>query len=138
MAESGMEGSNISVENSKDWTKDLSDLILVQRARVANLKSEIKEAELKRESLESLQREAIIAHTAEVIKSSSKSTTETLVSNQQLGSLKSRLREAIIEKGARVRKLVGKPEEKEAVQRIRGWSHLRRTTRHLRDMTGVR
>ena len=32
--------------------------------------------------------------------------------------LKSRLREAIIEQGARVRKLEGKPENKEAVERL--------------------
>ena len=82
MAERSMGEGNISWENVKDWTKDLSDLILVQRTRVASLKSQMKEAELKRESLESLLREAIIAHTAEVMKVN-KSTTATLVASQK-------------------------------------------------------
>ena len=117
MAERSMGEGNISWENVKDWTKDLSDLILVQRTRVASLKSQMKEAELKRESLESLLREAIIAHTAEVMKAS-KSTAVNSMASQQLESLKSRLREAIIEQGARVRKLEGKSEKDVAVERL--------------------
>ena len=134
MAESGGEESAISAENVFSWTKDLSSLILVQRARVMALKSpaEIEEAELKLESLESLLREAIIAHLAEVKKQEedgmarslqsppSKSVTdqEETTPRQKLDQLKSRLREAIIYQGARVRKLEGNPKKEEAVERL--------------------
>ena len=117
MAERSMGEGNISWENVKDWTKDLSDLILVQRTRVASLKSQMKEAELKRESLESLLREAIIAHTADVMKAS-KSTAVNSMASQQLESLKSRLREAILDQEARGRKLDGKSENKKAASRL--------------------
>ena len=88
MAESGdVVMKEISEEEVSDWTEDLSDLILVQRARVVNLQSEVeikkpelrqksleslKEAEVKLESLESLLREAIIAQTTEVVTTYSK------------------------------------------------------------------
>ena len=109
-----MEGMPISVENVSDWTRDLSSLILVQRARVLNLKSpaEIEEAELKLQSLESLLREAIIAEVKNHEDEMSGS------AKQKLESLKQRLLEAIIVQGARVRKLEGKPENKEAVIRL--------------------
>ena len=133
-----MEGSPISVENVSDWTRDLSSLILVQRARVLSLKSpaEIEEAEVKLQSLESLLREAIIAHQAKLKKHRDKTSRSSAIqqleslesfidpeddektTRQKLEQLKSRLREAIIDQGARVRKLEGKPENKEAVERL--------------------
>ena len=84
-AEKGLEMRTLSAKVVADWTKDLtlSEVILVQRARVVNLQSEVEnkkpelrqkslesleEAEVKLESLEALLREAIIAHTAEVEK----------------------------------------------------------------------
>ena len=134
MAESGGEESAISAENVFSWTKDLSSLILVQRARVMTLKSpaEIEEAELKLESMESLLREAIIAHLAEVKKQEEDGAARSLHSppaqtitdqeettpRQKLEQLKSRLREAIIDQGARVRKLDGNPKKEEAVERL--------------------
>ena len=124
------------MEESKlsDWTKDLSDLILVQRARVVNLQSQVEtkkahlkqkflesleEAELKLESLESLLREAIIAHTAEVEKLTKYNAARPKIieAKKKLESLKSRLREAIVFQGARVRKLEGKSEKEEALKR---------------------
>ena len=123
------------MEESKlsDWTENLSDLILVQRARVVNLQSQVEtkkahlkqkflesleEAELKLESLESLLREAIIAHTAEVEKLTKENKDRSKISEaqQKLEPLKSRLREAIIYQGARVRKLEGN-EKEEALKR---------------------
>ena len=123
--------SQISEEAVSDWTKDLSDIILVQRARVVNLQSEVekrkaerklkaqedlKEAEIQLWSQEALLREAIIAHTAEVekLKTENKDISE---AKQRLEPLKSRLREAIIFQGARVRKLEGKSEKEEALKR---------------------
>ena len=128
MAEGGVEESKLS-----DWTENLSDLILVQRARVVNLQSQVEtkkahlkqkflesleEAELKLESLESLLREAIIAHTAEVEKltKENKDRSKITEAQQKLEPLKSRLREAIIFQGARVRKLEGNAKE-EALKR---------------------
>ena len=123
------------MEESKlsDWTENLSDLILVQRARVVNLQSQVEtkkahlkqkflesleEAELKLESLESLLREAIIAHTAEVEKLTEDNAARSKITEaqQKLEPLKSRLREAIIYQGARVRKLEGN-EKEEALKR---------------------
>ena len=119
------------MEESK--LSELSDLILVQRARVVNLQSQVEtkkahlkqkflesleEAELKLESLESLLREAIIAHTAEVEKLTKYNAARSKISEaqQKLEPLKSRLREAIIYQGARVRKLEGN-EKEEALKR---------------------
>ena len=114
-----------------DWTQDLSDIILVQRARVVNLQSEVekrkaerklkaqedlKEAEIQLWSQEALLREAIIAHTAEVEKLT-KENKDISEAKQRLEPLKSRLREAIIFQGARVRKLEGKSEKEEALKR---------------------
>ena len=140
MAESGVEESIITAENVSDWTRDLSSLILVQRARVLKLKSkkDIDEAEVKLESLESLLREAIIAHQVELKKPEDKTSRSGDGANQKsrpgepiigpeenvktarlnLEQLKSRLREAIIDQGARVRKLEGKAESEEAVRRL--------------------
>ena len=126
--------SNISQENVSAWTENLSDLILVQRALVVNLQSQVKtkkahlkqkslesleEAELKLESLESLLREAIIAHTAEVetLKKENKDWSKISEAEQKLEPLKSRLREAIIFQGARVRKLEEGNEREEALKR---------------------
>ena len=130
----------MSTQKVSDWTGDLSSLILVQRARVLNLRSpaEIEEAELKLASLESLLREAIIAHQAVLKKPEDKmsrsgdgakqqlESLETFIdpednyktTRQKLEQLKSRLRDAIIDQGARVRKLEGKPENNEAVKRL--------------------
>ena len=124
----------ISEEDVSDWTKDLSDIILVQRARVVNLQSEVekrkaerklkaqedlKEAEIQLWSQEALLREAIIAHTAEVEKLIKDKEPNSAISEakQRLEPLKSRLREAIIFQGARVRKLEGKSEKEEALKR---------------------
>ena len=129
MAEGGVEESKLS-----GWTENLSDLILVQRARVDNLQSQVEtkkahlkqkflesleEAELKLESLESLLREAIIAHTAEVetLKKENKDWSKISEAEQRLEPLKSRLREAIIFQGARVRKLEEGNEREEALKR---------------------
>ena len=129
MAEGGVEESKVS-----DWTENLSDLILVQRTRVVNLQSQVEtkkshlkqkflesleEAELKLESLESLLREAIIAHTAEVEKLTKENAARSTISEakERLEPLKSRLREAIVYQGARVRKLEGKSEKEEALKR---------------------
>ena len=126
--------SNTSEENVSVWTENLSDLILVQRARVVNLQSQVEtkkahlkqkflesleEAELKLESLESLLREAIIAHTAEVETLTKKNAARPEISEaeQKLEPLKSRLREAIIFQGARVRKLEEGNEREEALKR---------------------
>ena len=123
--------SQISEEAVSDWTQDLSDIILVQRARVVNLQSEVekrkaerklkaqedlKEAEIQLWSQEALLREAIIAHTAEVEKLI-KENKDISEAKQRLEPLKSRLREAIIFQGARVRKLEGKSEKEEALKR---------------------
>ena len=124
----------ISEEDVSDWTKDLSDIILVQRARVVNLQSEVekrkaerklkaqedlKEAEIQLWSQEALLREAIIAHIAEVEKLTKDNAARSDISEakQRLEPLKSRLREAIIFQGARVRKLEGKSEKEEALKR---------------------
>ena len=126
--------SQISEEAVSDWTKDLSDIILVQRARVVNLQSEVekrkaerklkaqedlKEAEIQLWSQEALLREAIIAHTAEVEKliKDNAARSDINEAKQRLEPLKSRLREAIIFQGARVRKLEGKSEKEEALKR---------------------
>ena len=123
--------SQISEEAVSDWTQDLSDIILVQRARVVNLQSEVEkrkaerklkaqedleEAEIQLWSQEALLREAIIAHTAEVEKLT-KENKDISEAKQRLEPLKSRLREAIIFQGARVRKLEGKSEKEEALKR---------------------
>ena len=78
----------------------------------------LEEAVLKLESMESLLREAIIAHTAEVEKltKENKDPSKITVAQQKLEPLKSRLREAIIYQGARVRKLEGN-EKEEALKR---------------------
>ena len=122
----------ISAQNVLDLSY-LSDLILVERARVVNLQSQVEtkkahlkqkflesleEAELKLESLESLLREAIIAHTAEVEKLTKENKDRSKITEAQkkLEPLKFRLREAIIYQGARVRKLEGN-EKEEALKR---------------------
>ena len=129
-----MKEREISAEDVFAWTKDLSDLILVQRARVENLQSEVEkkkaerkqkslesleEAEVKLESLEALLREAIIAHTAEVEKLTKDNAARSTINEakERLEPLKSRLREAIVYQGARVRKLEGKSEKEEALKR---------------------
>ena len=141
MEESGLPGQadvdmkrQISGEAVSDWTKDLSDVILVQRARVVNLQSEVEkrkaerklkaqedfqEAELKLWSQEALLREAIIAHTAEIQKLIKDKEPSSAISEakERLVPLKSRLREAIIFQGARIRKLEGKSEKEEALKR---------------------
>ena len=130
-ADVGVAESKTLEEAVSDWTKDLSDIILVQRARVVNLQSEVekrkaerklkaqedlKEAEIQLWSQEALLREAIIAHTAEVEKLT-KENKDISEAKQRLEPLKSRLREAIIFQGARVRKLEGKSEKEEALKR---------------------
>ena len=121
MAESGGEESAISAENVFSWTKDLSSLILVQRARVMTPKSpaEIEEAELKLESLESLLKDAIIAQDVRHKKLGADNAARSEINEayHELEFLKTRLREAIIDQGARVRKLKVQSEIEEAERR---------------------
>ena len=129
-----MESKISSAKDVSVWTEDLSHLILVQRARVVNLQSEVEnkkdglkqkslesleEAKVKLESLEALLREAIIAHTAEVEKLRRDTAARSTINEakEKLEPLKSRLREAIVFQGARVRKLEGKSEKEEALKR---------------------
>ena len=133
-ADVGVAESKTLEEAVSDWTQDLSDIILVQRGRVANLQTEVEkkkaerklkaqedleEAEIQLWSQEALLREAIIAHTAEVEKLINKNAASSDINEakQRLEPLKSRLREAIIFQGARVRKLEGKSEKEEALKR---------------------
>ena len=115
-----------SAEDVSDWTKDLSDVILVQRARVRNItdKSGIDETEKRKlESLESLLREAIIAHDARYKKLGADNAARSDINEAyyKLESLKTRLREAIIALICLVRKLrtnrAGESEIEEAVER---------------------
>ena len=50
MAESHVEDSGLPAKTKavSDWTKDLSDIILVQRARVINLQSEVEKRKAER------------------------------------------------------------------------------------------
>ena len=116
-----------SAEDVSDWTRDLSAVILVQRARVRNItdKSGIDETEKRKlESLESLLREAIIAHDARYKKLGADNAARSDINEAyyKLESLKTRLREAIIALICLVRKLrtnrAGESEIEEAVERL--------------------
>ena len=107
---SAMEEDEITSEDVSKWTKDLNEIILVQRARVRSLTAEplMAETEMRKlESLESLLKDAIIAQDAHYKKLGSTSADWTEINEAyfKLESVKTRLREAIIDQGARVRKL---------------------------------
>ena len=121
----GESSETTTEETSSDWTKnlDISSLILAQRVRLVNLKTEaeVGEALIKLESMESLLKDAIIAQDVcyKKLSSSTAASSKIYEAYNKLVSLKSRLREAIIEQGARVRKVEGGAEnEAEAVRRL--------------------
>ena len=125
--QTGESFNEFTAEDVSDWTRDLSDVILVQRARVRNItdKSGIDETEKRKlESLESLLREAIIAHDARYKKLGADNAARSDINEAyyKLESLKTRLREAIIALICLVRKLrtnrAGESEIEEAVERL--------------------
>ena len=109
-----------------DWTRDLSEEILVQRARVVLLtdKPGFDEAVQRLESLESLLKESMIAHNAQLKKLRANDADRTVINAtyHKLESLKSRFIEVIIAQIARVRKLrtdrASEFEIEEAVKRL--------------------
>ena len=105
---SAEEEKKISSEDVSKWTKDLGEIILVQRARVRSLTAKplMAETEMRKlESLESLLKDAIIAHRYKKLGATNADWTEINAAYFKLESVKTRLREAIIDQGARVRKL---------------------------------
>ena len=107
---SAEEEKKISSEDVSKWTKDLGEIILVQRARVRSLTAKplMAETEMRKlESLESLLKDAIIAQDVRYKKLgvTNADWTEINAAYFKLESVKTRLREAIIDQGARVRKL---------------------------------
>ena len=108
--DSAKEEKKITSEDVSKWTKDLGEVILVQRARVRSLTAKplMAETEMRKlESLESLLKDAIIAQDARYkkLRSSTAARSEINEAYHKLEFLKTRLREAIIDQGARVRKL---------------------------------
>ena len=104
------EEKKITSEDVSKWTKDLGEIILVQRARVRSLTAKPLMAETEKrklESLESLLKDAIIAQDVRYKKlgATNADWTEINAAYFKLESVKTRLREAIIDQGARVRKL---------------------------------
>ena len=113
---------NITCEDVSKWTEDLSEVILVERARVRSLTAKPLMAETEKrklESLESLLKDAIIAQDVRYKKlgATNADWTEINAAYFKLESVKTRLREAIIDQGARVRKLKVKSEVEEAERR---------------------
>ena len=107
---SAVEEKKITSEAVSKWTRDLGEVILVQRARVRSLTAKPLMAETeqrKLESLESLLKDAIIAQDARYknLKATNAATSKIHEAFHKIESLKTRLREAIIDQGARVRKL---------------------------------
>ena len=107
---SAEEEKKITSEDVSKWTKDLGEIILVQRARVRSLTAKplMAETEMRKlESLESLLKDAIIAQDARYKKLGADNAARSVINEayQKLEFLKTRLREAIIDQGARVRKL---------------------------------
>ena len=116
------EEKKITSEDVSKWTKDLGEIILVQRARVRSLTAKplMAETEMRKlESLESLLKDAIIAQDARYkkLRSSTAASSEIYEAYHKLEFLKTRLREAIIDQGARVRKLKVQSEIEEAERR---------------------
>ena len=104
------EEKKITSEDVSKWTKDLGEIILVQRARVRSLTAKplMAETEMRKlESLESLLKDAIIAQDARYkkLRDTNADRSEINEAYHKLEFLKTRLREAIIDQGARVRKL---------------------------------
>ena len=119
---SAEEEKKITSEDVSKWTKDLGEIILVQRARVRSLTAKplMAETEMRKlESLESLLKDAIIAQDARYKKLNADNAARSEINEayHKLEFLKTRLREAIIDQGARVRKLEGKSEKEEALKR---------------------
>ena len=117
-----MEEDKITSEDVSKWTKDLGEIILVQRARVRSLTAKplMAETEMRKlESLESLLKDAIIAQDARYkkLRASTAASSKIYEAYWNLESVKTRLREAIIDQGARVRKLKVKSEVEEAERR---------------------
>ena len=107
---SAKEKDEITSEDVSKWTRDLSEVILVQRARVRSLPAKPPMAETEKrklESLESLLKDAIIAQDAHYkkLEATNADWTEINAAYFKLEGVKTRLREAIIDQGARVRKL---------------------------------
>ena len=107
---SATEEDKVTIEDVSKWTKDLSEVILVQRGRVRSLTAKPLMAETEKrklESLESLLKDAIIAQDVRYKKlgATNADWTEINAAYFKLESVKTRLREAIIDQGARVRKL---------------------------------
>ena len=124
---SAMENDKISIEYVSEWMENLGEVILVQRARVRSLTAKPLMAETEKrklESLESLLREAIIAHDARYKKLGADNAARSDINEAyyKLESLKTRLREAIIALICLVRKLrtnrAGESEIEEAVERL--------------------
>ena len=105
----------VTNENVSDWTQELSEIILVQRARVRRLSDKSpagKNEKRKLESQESLLREAIIAYHSRVTQMRLTGDSGIREAQHKLESLRARLREAIIDQGTRVRKRKVKSEMK--------------------------
>ena len=107
---SAEEEKKITSEDVSKWTKDLGEIILVQRARVRSLTAKplMAETEMRKlESLESLLKDAIIAQDVlhKKLGADNAARSEINEAYHKLEFLKTRLREAIIDQGARVRKL---------------------------------
>ena len=101
---SAEEEKKITSEDVSEWTKDLGEIILVQRARVRSLTAKplMAETEMRKlESLESLLKDAIIAQDARYkkLRSSTAASSEIYEAYHKLEFLKMRLREAIREPG---------------------------------------
>ena len=117
-----VEEVKVTSEAVSEWTENLGEVILVQRARVRSLTAKplMAETEMRKlESLESLLKDAIIAHDAHYKKlgATNADWTEINAAYFKLESVKTRLREAIIDQGARVRKLKAQSEIEEAERR---------------------
>ena len=107
---SAVEEDEITSEDVSEWTENLGEVILVQRARVRSLTAKPLMAETEKrklESLESLLKDAIIAQAAHYKKLEADKAARSEINEayHKLESVKTRLREAIIDQGARVRKL---------------------------------
>ena len=99
-----------SLEGMSDLARDLDEEIRVQRAGIKSLTASQLNTDTKRrkqESLESLLKAAIIAQDTTLKKLRATNAHEPIIREAcvKLESMKTRLREAIIDQGARVRKL---------------------------------
>ena len=118
-----MKKVKITSDDVSTWTKDLGEVILVQRARVRSLTAKPLMAETenrKLESLESLLKDAIITQDLRYrkVRAANAASSDIFEAYNKLESLKTRLREAIVDQGSRVRKLKVKSEIEEAKRRL--------------------